>query len=167
MGSPAGTPREESAGAGRAGRLSHFGTPSSWRTHTQSHSPAQLDAHLLPGSLWPTRGSLCWLRGHQHSPLGCLPQEPFPISLPLSGLVPARVSQFILQTSLQGLPLPMWETTSPSALGHPSLLLLSQWGQRSLDPRLWAQGPTSGPHLGLGPPVPPQDLQGRRQAAGI
>lgn len=40
------------------------------------------------------------------------------------------------------------------------------WGQRVGAPGVWARGPASAP-LALGPPAPPQGLEGRKQAAGV
>lgn len=141
--------RLEWAGASWSGAAAGHGCPTSVpstrapihpgaRTHsgpTAQHSwvpICSLEASFLLRVLMLVEGS---------PPESCLRAfSPFtaPVSLGL-----CRVSPFILQTSLRR-SLPIWETTRPSALGHPSLLQ-SVSGVR----RAWT------PDSGVGaPPLP-------------
>lgn len=162
-----------SSGAAPGPWLSHFCSQhqtihSSWHTHMQVPQP---NTAGCPSASWKPlaylRGSLGWSSSHHLNPMvpgmptSDIPQGPFSISLPLSALVPAQ--GFTVDT-LQGLPsshLGNCKPLSPASSSRVSGV------RRTWTPEYGLGDPTSATHLSLGPPIPRQDLQSRRQATGV
>lgn len=94
-----------------------------------------------PPILAHTQGSLCWLSGHHLSPV--VPDVPTPVIPPAFSLsLPCQPWSILRHPSLQGSPPPLWETTSPSAPGHPCVREQGQGSDSGPGAHLW---PSPGP----------------------